>query len=171
MVPIWIDSGDGVFNRGQLTGTAGTDKFMQQYLCCGARSAIATQNWLYFPNLRATPWRWNKAVNITGTEVQRGFPTGPFPPLFPPTVTTPSSSSTNTSWSDGDTFYISVLFQFEDGSYSAPFIPRAANTILTSGLGLTTVGTIGNTAKYQYLTYSNIAIGPQGTVARILLRS
>jgi hypothetical protein len=171
MTPICIDSGDGVYNRGQLTGTASTDKFMQQYLCCGSRSALATQNWVYFPNLRATPWRWNKAVNISGTEILRGFPTGAFPPLFGPLATTPSASTSNTSWSDGDTFYLSVIFQFEDGSWSLPFIPRATNTILTSGNGLVTVGTIGGTSKYQYLTYSNVAIGPQGTVARAIVRS
>jgi len=178
MVPIWIESGDGVYNRGQLTGTAGTDKFMQQYLCCGARSALATQNWVYFPNLRATPWRWSKAVNIGAGEVWRGFPTGAFSPLFPPTVTTATASSTATAWTDGDTYYISVIFQFEDGSYSLPFIPRAANSLLTSGTGLVTVGSdlgaghgIGGTNKYQYVQYDNIPIGPQGTVARIILRS
>jgi len=173
MVPICIESGDGVYNRGQLTGTAGTDKFMQQYLCCGSRSALATQNWVYFPNLRATPWRWNKAVNIGAGEVQRGFPTGAFPPLFPPlaAVTNSSGDSGNTSWSDGDTFYISVAFQFEDGSYSLPFIPRATNTILTSGNGLVTAGTIGGTKKYLSMTYTNVPRGPQGTVARLILRS
>lgn len=173
VVPIWVESGAGLYNRGVKTGTGGTDAFLQQFLTSGSRNVLVTQNWLFSPNLRATPWRWNKAFNdsSSGTDVVRIYPTGPLPPLHPPTVTTPASSSSSTSWDDGDTFYLSVMFQFEDGSYSLPFIPRAANATLTSGLGLCTVGTIGGTAKYQYLTYSNVPLGPTGTVARVILRT
>ncbi len=176
VVPVWYESGDGVYTRGALTGTAGTDMFMQQFLTCGSRAGLNTQNWYYSPNLRATPWRWNKRLNESssaGTEVVRIYPTGPFPPLFPPTVTTPSADTSGTSWSDGDTFFISVIFQFEDGSYSAPVIPRApvSSSVLTGGFGFITVGTIGGTNKYRFLTYSNIAIGPEGTIARVLLRT
>ena len=175
MVPIWIDSGDGVYNRAALTGTSGTDKFMQQFMTCGSRSVMQTQNWLYAPNLRCTPWRWNKEMNESGTVGSRTFrlyPTGPFGPLFPPTATTPSADTSVTNWEDGDTYYISVVFQFEDGSYSSPFIPRAPQaTGLTAGLGLVTVGTIAGGNKYRHITYSNIAIGPKGTIARVLLRT
>lgn len=180
VVPIWYESGDGVYNRGALTGVLGTDQFMQQYLACGARSLLQTQSWLYSPNLRATPWRWNKRFNesaAVGSEIVRIFPTGPFPPLFPPTATTPSPASSNTSWTSGDTYYLSVMFIFEDGSYSAPFIPRATNAILDgsaprpAGLGLVTVDAVGNSNKYQYMTYSNIPLGWDGVVGRVILRS
>lgn len=177
MIPMWVDSGsNGVYNRAALTGTAGTDKFNQQFMACGSRAYLDTQNWLYAPNLRMTPWRWNKRFNesgSSGSQTVRIYPTGPLPPLFPPTaaVTNSSGDSTGTSWSDGDTYYISVLFIFEDGSPSAPFIPRAVNSILTGGNGLVTVGTIGGTKKYQSMTYTNIALGPEGTTKRVLLRT
>lgn len=172
VVPIWIESGDGVYNRGQFTGTAGTDPFMHQFTSCGSRSVVQTQNWLYSPNLRCTPWRWNKRFNDgTGSEVTRIFPTGPFGPLYPPTATTPAADTSGTSWSDGDTFYISVIFRFEDGSCSLPFIPRAPGPTLTSGLGLVTVGTIGGGSRYRYMTYSNIPLGPEGTIERIICRT
>lgn len=172
VVPIWMESGDGVYHRGAPIGTSGTDKFMQQFMCAGSRSFLQTQHWLYSPNLRCTPWRWNKRFNESiATETVRIFPTGPFPPLFPPTATTPSADTSGTSWSDGDTAYLSVAFVRDDGSPSAPFIPRQANAILSSGIGLMTVGTIGGSSKYRYVTYSNIAIGPEGTTKRVILRS
>ena len=176
VVPMFVDSGLGLYNRGAPTGTAATDKFNQQSLCAGARNVLQTQNWMYSFGLRHNPWRWNKrfqdvaATGATG-EVVRVYPAGPWGPLFPPNATTPSSSTSNASWLDGDTYFLSVIFQFEDGSYSAPFLPRAANDILTGGNGMVTVGTITGTAKYRYVTYSNIALGPQGTVARILCRT
>ena len=175
MVPIHIDSGDGVYNRCALTGTAGTDKFMQQFMTCGSRALVQTQSWLHAPNLRCTPWRWNKEMNessTVGTRTFRLYPTGPFGPLFPPTATTPTADTTVTNWEDGDTYYVSVMYQFEDGSYSLPFIPRAPQaTGLTAGLGLVTVGTIGESNKYRSITYTKIAIGPKGTIARVLLRT
>jgi len=174
VVPIWYESGDGVYNRGALTGTAGTDKFNQKLLACGSRGGLQTQNWYYSPNLRATPWRWNKQFNessTVGTSTVRIYPTGPLPPLWPFDVAVGTLSANDSSWSAGDTFFISVVFQFEDGSYSAPFIPRAINATLTNGLGFVTVGTIASGSKYKYLSYTNIPLGPEGTVARILLRT
>jgi hypothetical protein len=179
VVPIWVDSGDGVYNRGALTGTGGADQFMQQFLACGSRNVLQTQRWLYTPNLRCTPWRWNKRLNEqsgTANDHVRIYPTGPLPPLFPPRYSdgadlpTPANGS---SWVEGDTFYVSCVFQFEDGSYSAPVIPRPSNTTLTGGLGRVTVGSISATPtnKYPYITYRNVPIGPEGTVARILLRT
>ncbi len=177
VVPIWVDSGDGVYNRGALTGTAGTDKFLQQFLTCGSRAGLNTQSWYYSPNLRCTPWRWNKRLNESdsaGSEVVRIFPTGPFPPLFPPRISpTLPTAADGSSWVQGDTFFISCVFRFEDGSVSAPFIPRGINTTLTSGWGMVTVGSISATPtlKYPFITYVNIPIGPEGTVERILLRT
>lgn len=181
VVPIWYESGDGVYNRGALTGAAGNDQFMQQFLACGSRSIVQTQNWLYSANLRCTPWRWNKELNESSTtgaaaatqRIVRIYPTGPFPPLFPPEATTGTSASSGTTWTDGDTFYISVVFQFEDGSYSLPFVPRpsVSSTVLPNGLGRVTVGNIPGTTKYLSVTYSDIPIGPHGTVARVILRT
>lgn len=173
VVPTFVDSGAGLYNRGATT-------FLQQFLTSGSRATLQTQNWLYFPNLYGNPFRWNKRFNESasvGSETVRMFPTGPWQPLFPPTLPDPAtlvSSSGNSTWIDGDTFYYSVIFQFEDGSYSAPFIPRAVNAKLTSGLGYYTVGTptaSSSAHTFQYLFWNNIPIGPAGTIARILLRT
>ena len=174
VVPIWYESGNGVYNRGALTGVGSTSQYNQQLLACGSRGGVQTQGWYYSPNLRATPWRWNKRFSessAVGTEVIRIYPTGPFPPLWPFDVAVGTLSANDSPWVAGDTFYISTIFQFEDGSYSAPFIPRSINTTLTSGLGLVTVGTIASGNKYKYLAYTNIPLGPEGTVARVLLRT
>ena len=171
VVPTFVDSGAGLYNRGANT-------FLQQFLTSGSRATLQTQNWMYFPNLYGNPFRWNKRFNESGTvgsETVRIFPTGPWQPLFPPSLpATLTPSVGNNAWVDGDTFYYSVLFQFEDGSYSAPFVPRPVNATLTSGLGYYTVGTptaATSAHTYSYLDWSNIPIGPYGTVARILLRT
>lgn len=168
VVPIWYESGDGVYMRGATSA-------QQPFAAAGSRNVLQTPNWMYAPNLRATPWRWNKRFSETssiGTSTSRIFPTGPFPPLWPPQKDTLPSATNGSTWVDGDTYYISVMFQFEDGSYSLPFIPRPIQASgLTSGLGLITVGTIGGTNKYPYVPYKNIPLGPDGTVARILLRT
>lgn len=168
VVPVWMESGDGVYMRGAVGAH-------QAFMFAGSRNVLQTQNWIYAPSLRATPSRWNKRFSETsaiGTSTVRIFPTGPFPPLWPPQKDTLPSATNGSSWVDGDTYYISVMFQFEDGSYSLPFIPRPIQASgLTSGLGLITVGTIGGTNKYPYVPYKNIPLGPEGTVARILLRT
>jgi hypothetical protein len=173
VVPTFVDSGSGLYNRGAT-------EFTRQFLTCGSRNVIQNQNWLYAPNLYGNPWRWNKRFNESssvGSETVRMFPTGPWPPLCPPTVVTDpagASSLHNAPWSEGDTFFVSVVFQFEDGSFSAPYIPRMPNSTVTSGRGFVVLGSptsVGSQKHYSFIQYENIPIGPEGTTARILLRS
>lgn len=180
VVPMFYDSGLGLYNRGSTdwSSVGGTyNRLRQQILCAGSRSVLQTQNWLYAPNLYGTPWRWNKRFNYDESSTSqdvRIFPTGAWSPLFPPQLDTLPTAINGSTWVEGDTFYVSVVFQFEDGSYSMPCLPRPIQgSLLTSGLGLVTVGTITATPtnKYPYLRYKNIPIGPEGTVARILLRT
>jgi len=170
VVPTFVDSGAGLYNRGAYP-------IHRQFLTSGSRSVLQTQKWLYAPNLYGNPFRWNKRFNESGTvgsETVRVFPTGPWSPLFPPILTTGATTTSNNTWIDGDTFFYSVLFQFEDGSYSAPFIPRQINSTLANGLGYHTVGTPKSPTSantYPYIDWSNIPIGPAGTIARVLLRT
>ena len=168
VVPLWYESGDGGYTRGAF-------QFARRFLTPGSRRMVDASSWRYFPNLRGTPSRWNRRLNNNSaglTEPVRIFPTGAWPPLYPPVVGSPTASTgSDAVWADGDYFYASVMFQFEDGSFSMPFTPRAKNTRLASGLGAITVGTIGNTSKYRDVTWSKIPLGPDGTIARILLRS
>lgn len=168
VVPWWYDSGDGGYSRGATELT-------RRFLAAGARDVLETANWLFLPNLYGTPVRWGKRINpstATGNENVRVFPTGPVPPLWCPEHTATSGAVTDGtgSWKDGDTFYLSVLFQMDDGSYTMPAIPRQPNSTLTSGRGYVVVGTITGTAYYRTLTYA-VPLGPEGTVARVILRS
>lgn len=168
VVPMWCESGDGLYNRG-------TFNFARSLLFGGSRKFVDAGNWRYFGNLHGTPSRWNRRYNTStasGTEPLRLYPTGPWGPMLAPSVVAGTASTgSDAAWTAGDYFYVSVIFQFEDGSYSLPFLPRAANARLASGLGAITVGTIASGTKYRNVTWSNIPIGPSGTVARILLRS
>lgn len=163
-VPIWYDSGDGGYTRL-------IDEATRRFACAGSRNVLEVGPWAHFPSLHASPTRWNKRGNKTtavATETERIVPWGLMPPLYAPVLTTSASTSTDSekAWAGGDVFYYSVMFQFEDGSYSMPFLPRPTTS---GGVGYNQVGTIGT--FYKWITWSQIAIGPEGTIARILLRS
>lgn len=173
VVPTFVASGSGLYNRGA------TD-FTRQFLTSGSRNVIQNQNWLYAPNLYGNPWRWNKRFNessTVGSETVRIYPTGPWPPLCAPTIgldTYGSTTNHNAPWSDGDTFFVSVIFQFEDGSFSAPYIPKMPDTTVPTGRGFIVVGgpaAVASQKHYSYVQYENIPIGPEGTIARVLLRT
>lgn len=173
VVPTFVASGSGLYNRGA------TD-FTRQFLTSGSRNVIQNQNWLYAPNLYGNPWRWNKRFNessTVGSETVRIYPTGPWPPLCAPTIgldTYGSTTNHNAPWNDGDTFFVSVIFQFEDGSFSAPYIPKMPDTTVPTGRGFIVVGAPASVASqkhYSYVQYENIPVGPEGTIARILLRT
>jgi hypothetical protein len=179
VVPFWYESGEGGYNRG-------AHEFARRFVASGSWGTVDAGRWRYYPNLHGTPIMWDGGCNDSSSDVVNSVrvrPTGPFGPLWPPVVATGTASAARTyttadsdyPWLEGDTFFISVMFQFEDGSYSLPCVPRMPNTILTSGFGFVTVGAAtqagGSKYKYKTLTYSNIPIGPPGTIARVLLRS
>ena len=170
VAPLWYESGDGGYTRGAT-------EFTRRFFCPGSWATIDAGRWRYYPNLRGTPLRWDGGCNDSSASISnaiRVMPTGPLPPAWMPTLTAGSSTGTRTSaypWTAGDAFYYSVIYQFEDGSYSAPVIPRVPNGTLAGGYGWFVLGTPGATTYYQTIEWSNIPIGPAGTVARVLLRS
>lgn len=169
--PFWYESGEGGYSRGAF-------EFARRFVAAGSYRTIDAGRWRYYGNLRGTPIRWDGGCNDNASTISNAIrvaPTGPFAPLWAPTVALNGGAAGGREagfpWVSGDTFYLSVMYQFEDGSYSLPVMPRDVNATLTSGLGFVTVGTIGGGQHYTSLTYENIPRGPNGTIARILLRS
>lgn len=169
VAPLWYESGAGGYTRGAFS-------FSRQFMLAGSRRMLDSGNWRYFPSLRGTPSRWNREFNnVTGsatTNTIRVMPSGPLPPLYPPTVAAGTASTgSDANWVDGDSFYVTVVYKFEDGSYSMPFMPRAKNATLTSGLGFVTVGTVGGASKYRDIQWTKIPQPPAGVTDIILART
>lgn len=169
VVPFWYESGEGGYSRGAF-------EFARRFATAGSWGSLDAGRWRYYPNLRAMPMRWDGGCNndsSTITNAVRYYPTGPFSPPWMPTATETSSgtASTQRQWKEGTAFYYSVMYQWEDGSYSMPVIPRPGNATLTGGYGYKVLGTPGGTNYYRSVDYTGIPIGPSGVVARVLLRS
>jgi len=160
VVPFWYESGEGGYSRGAF-------EFARRFVASGSWGTVDAGRWRYYPNLRGTPLRWDGGTNAASNDITssvRVWPTGPFAPLWAPTITANDGSGTARTatrpWLGGDTFYLSVLFQFEDGSYSLPTYPV-----------LRTLNSAALTTAYASVTIANIPRGPEGVVARILVRS
>ena len=179
VAPFWYESGEGGYSRGAT-------EFTRRFVASGSWDTMDAGRWRYYPNLRGTPLRWDGGCNDSFASVANSIrvtPTGPMPPAWMPTLATGTSvaaaglaAAGGTAvypWAEGDSFYYSVIFQFEDGSYSAPVIPRSPNATLTSGYGWKVLGTPAATPANYYKTveWTNIPIGPAGTTARVLLRT
>ena len=166
-IPLWCEAA-------QLH-TRCTSSTQRKYLTPGTRRHVETQTWSLFPNAQGTPLMWNKQYNEatgSGSNVLRARPWGHYPPMFPPTKGTETAASgTDANLKDGDTFFLTVFFEDETGAISPAFQVREINGTLTSGLGLYTIGTVGGTAKYRSVQFDDIALGPEGTVARWLAAS
>lgn len=174
-VPLWYDSGEGGLTRL-------TNPLARRFHCPGSRRFLDVGEWRHFPSYYGTPSKWNRKFNdgtSTTHHQEMVFPSGPIPPLWCPVVDmTATKTTASAAWKSGQRFYVSVMFQFEDGSWSMPAVPRPVSTVLTSGLGLYTIpGTVPgyplSTDVQQYCPYIDwtIPIGPPGVVARALLRS
>jgi hypothetical protein len=83
----------------------------------------------------------------------------------------PAAATSTGGWIGHDRFYYSVAYRFEDGSVWMPCTPRAPNDLLTNGYNLFTVDLSNPDTAYRRVAWSNIPIGPYGTIGRLLLRS
>lgn len=144
----------------------------------GTRSRKGVRNWQYFPAFYGTPSKWNGRYNRasgSGSEKVRIHPMGHCPPLWAPnfpSASYPTKKSAVAPWVEGDKFFVSCMFEWEDGSFSMPFLPRDINTTLTSGLGLVTVPSDAGTVEYyDYIPWRDIPIGPPGVTKVWLLRT
>lgn len=174
VAPLWYESGDGGYTRGATEMT-------RRFMASGSAGTVDAGRWRYYPNLRGTPLRWDRGCNDSSSSLPnsiRVMPTGPLRPAWMPTLTETSSvaAASKTAeypWADGDAFFYSVVFRFEDGSYSAPVIPRQPNATLTGGYGWKVVGTPASSpANYwKSVVWTGIPRGPAGTTDRVLLRT
>jgi hypothetical protein len=161
-VPLWYDSGEGGVTRLNSDLT-------RRFHCPGSRRVIDNGDWRYFPSYYGTPSKWNRRHNsATGTEEELYYLSGPVPPLWAPyPLETTVGSAKN--WKAGQTFYVSIMFQMDDGTWSMPVVPRPVNNNLPSGVGLCTVP--GAIDTYVENIKWEIPIGPPGTVKRAFLRT
>lgn len=172
MTPLWTERG--------LTRAQTADQ--RAVLAAGSRSVHTAGNWLFLPNALGTPAMWSKRYGTSagaGQQTMRLRPWGHavamYPPDFP-AASYPSRQSTERAWKEGDQFFVSVIFQFEDGSFSPPLIPDLT-TIAIGGLGgasgLVVVNDDGDADEeyFDYIPWRNIPVGPHGTVARVLCRT
>ena len=166
VVPYWYESGEGGYARG-------VNDIQRRYVASGSRSLLQAQESLYLPNLRGTPLQWfEKRFNdstSTGSQKIRVKPTGPMPIVGKVTITTPGAVAGGT-WADGDTFYLSVIPIYKDGSRGQPQLVRPPNATLTTGYQMLTVGTPGGANAYTTVTYT-IPKGSADVVAREIWRS
>ena len=164
VVPWWYESGEGGYSRGAF-------EFARRFAVSGSWNSVDSGRWRFYGGLRSTPMKWDGGCNDSSSSVPNSVrfrPTGPFRPLWTPTVAAEGQSggaltsrSATYPWWTGDTFYISVVFKYEDGSFSLPTYPV-----------LVTVGTLGGTAYgYTNLKYTNIPRGGPDVVERYILRS
>lgn len=155
-------------------------------LAANGRNYINVNEWTAVAKLDGVPAKWNARWKTFGsTEIERALPIGHIPPMWP--VTIKAVHNNDGSWPDDARFYYTVMFEWEDGSYS-PYTqtnPAAAGTILansgqdiyqptaTGGLCLynLTNATTGAAGPYSHLTITNIPVGPKGVRRRLLLRS
>lgn len=149
-------------------------------LAAGTRRRVGVGGSEFGGGFLSTPHAWRgRRFNIasgSGSEKFRWQPMGGYPPLWAPTfpaASYPTRKATAAPWLEGDTFFVSVMWEWQDGSFSQPFIPRDKNTLLTSGLGLVVVDDDGDgTAEYfDWIPWRNLPPRPPGVKRTFLLRS
>ena len=145
------------YTRGNAASSGDTG-FGRKTMLAGTRKAVQMNDEIFFPNYSGTPMRWNKVWNPTGsgTNVNRIRPWGAYPPVGELKLTATAGAGKN--WTNGYQFYYSVIYEFMDGSFSMPMIPRAVNANMAAGFGSITLG-----ASSDYITVSQIPVGPYGT--------
>jgi len=140
----------------------------RQYALAGSRRMLEIGKHLYFGNLHSLPMRWNKRYNrltSSGSQNLQLAPTGGIVPMGAITLTGVGVNA-NGIWTVNDTFYYSVVYEYADGSFSFPMMPRPINSELTTGLHRHVVA-----ASVDTLVWTNIPIGPSDVVARWLCRT
>ena len=132
----------------------------------------------HLPSYQGCPFTWNRRYNRatgSGSEIMRLHPAGRMPPLWAPTFPTASFPTATTSvrpWLEGDVFFNSCMYEYEDGAFGPPFTPRDITATLTSGFGLVTIpSTTASTDYYATIPWRNIPVPPPGVVRVWLLRT
>lgn len=173
MVPLPYDG------NGATGYTRGAYEENRRRHCPGTRRRAGMRGRELFPSYLGTPSVWNRRYNrLTGggSELMRLKPAGHEPPLWAPTFPAASYPTRTTSvraWAEGDVFFNSCMYEYDDGSFGPPFLPRDVNATLTAGFGLVTVDDDADgTAEYfPTIPWRNIPVPPPGVVRVWLLRT
>lgn len=176
------------YSSGTVTAAASASRMgsgtlaLRQYLFAGGRRLIQVGSWLYVVGLRMNPMRTNLLYNDSlsaPSKKERWWPMGILPVLFPAWIKAadfPTPDQLNDSWKDGDSFWMTAAYEFEDGTVGPPFIPSTGGGAQVAGgyndnYGLVTLksGTPGKT--WSYVPWRNIAQPPPGCKFTRLYRS
>lgn len=161
-----VEGGSGKYIRHE-------DALARRFQIAGTRKAMQIGGRAYFPSATGTPLAYNMRFNDatgSGTEIERVYPWGLPPPMFPPELDTlPGSQAAVTPFKDGDAFYVTVAFEFADGTVGPAFAIRPNATTAAKG-GTVKIGTPGAGQYYPSITLKNVAIGPQMPVPVVARR-
>lgn len=173
-------------------------EYATRFLTPGAFRMVQAGGRALIPNLHGAPISWNCVMNVDGTNASERVRIGPWgniPPMSRPTFSSDNYgqaadsttiagtavASATGAFHVGDCRYLSVMFQYEDGSFSAPYMPLTNlgtladvgsfedAPILVSAAGGGSAYKIDGSERYSSLTYKNVPIGGPGVVRRIIL--
>lgn len=159
MVPLWTQHATDIFTRCKSIA-------QRRVLMAGSRRVLRSGKNVIAPNRLGTPVVWNGRFNdATGSGSEKEFvrPLGPLGPVFPVRRTGVPAAVANSVWKGAEAAYYAVVYEFEDGSRSTPYI--GAGT-----LGLVTVDAANPANRYPYVSLF-IPPGPRDCVARIICRT
>lgn len=142
--------------------------------CPGTRRHASMRQKDHFPSFEGCPSTWNKRYNpqtAVGSETFRIHPAGHSPPMWAPT--SPSASYSGAvaagTWEMGSAHYRTCFYEYNDGSFGPPFVPRSPNATLTSGFGLVVVYNDGSNTYWNTIPWRNIPVPPGDDVVRVWL--
>lgn len=186
ILPLWFENATTILGRHSSVA-------QRECSAAGSRRWIEVGNRLYLPNAQGTPLWTDKAYNSgtgAGSTKEYIYPWGNLMPLhLGKAQLAAATGASDNNWKDGDAFFVSCQFEYEDGSRSIPFIPRPQGILTADGSttiaavalgtgaasdlrnGQVVVGTIGGTSYYKTITYTSLPYGGPGVKYLLLLRS
>lgn len=181
-LPTWHQQADAGVTGRKNSRVGSGDTSCQPYVYGGGRRVLISGKWMYTVGEHVDSRRWNMLYNDSSsspTRKERHWPMGILPVLFPAWIKAadfPTPNQTGDTWKEGDAFWMSACYVFEDGTWGPPFIPRALyGTQVAGGYNdnygyvKLTSGVAGRT--WQYIVWANIAQPPPGCTHTVLLRS
>lgn len=159
MIPLWTEHATQTFTRC-------VNDLSRRVVMAGSRRTLRGGNNVIAPCRYGTPVVWNGRFNdATGSGSEKEFvrPLGPLGPVFPVRRYSVPASASNSVWKGAEAAYYAVVYEFEDGSRSIPYIGGGT-------LGLVTIDSSNPTNRYPYVTLF-VPPGPRDCVARIICRT
>ena len=177
IVPLPYISRGGAANGTAVNSGVGYTRcafeYSRRFVAPGSWRGIQVGRWFYLPNFHGCPAKWDLKTNADGTNATDRYnlrPSGHYPPMFCPTLAGNTTDcivdATNKVFYQGDSAFVTIMFQYEDGSFSIPYRP---NTSQPFTISVTGAGGASDTTTYSSILLRSIAIGEPGVVRRIIL--